>query len=486
MKLRIAGWREELDAALAASKFEDALGVVAARQQQIEQDTPKQGLSPWFDVRGVTGVLLDILARAGDQAESLCTTLLTQHQQMRAGSVAVAQWRVQQGEPTKAIPLFESALAARVDDLFVQELLADAHLLASGGTSRGGQAPPEHWQGRYCYVPFQHFEPIDNGTVFTCCPTHVPFGIGNIYQQPVEQIWNSPSIQAIRASILDGSYRYCSKMHCDRLLGGTLPRVEDVKHLPTTTVVPRLPREVVLNHDRSCNLTCPSCRTKTIMADGAEREKLDRVRPEIVRIVNAADRVIITNAGDPFASKHYRSLLQEIRPAHAGKSADNQWLRLYTHAQLFTPQEWDKLQHLHDCAITVDISIDAATADTYHVLRRGGSFEKLVTNLEFISGLRKEKRIKRLCINMTVQKRNLYEMVDFAKWGLSLGCDSIYFLRVRNWGTFATEEFLDLDVCAPTHPLFDDYSTIVRNEVFANRRVSLGTLPRPAAAVPAA
>jgi hypothetical protein len=430
----------------------------------------------------VTSVLLEVLTRAGDQAEALCTTLLTRHPDMRAGTVAVAQWWAQQGAPAKAIPLFERALAARVDDQFVQDLLADAHLLASGGTSRGGQAPPENWQGRFCYVPFQHFEPIDNGAVFTCCPTHVPYVIGNIYEQPVDDIWNSPTIQAIRASVLDGSYRYCSKMHCDRLLGGTLPRNEDVKDRPTSTVVEGLPKELVLNHDRSCNLSCPSCRTKTIMADGADRERLDRVRPDIVRMANAADRVIITNAGDPFASKHYRSLLQEIRPAHAGRSADNQWLRLYTNGQLFTPQEWEKLAHLHTCSITVDISIDAATADTYHVLRRGGSFEKLVANLAFISELKRTKKIRRLCINMTVQKRNLFEMTDFAKWGLSLGCDSVYFLRVRNWGTFTTEEFLDLDVCAPTHPLFADYCAIVKDEVFANRRVSLGTLPRQSAA----
>jgi hypothetical protein len=80
---------------------------------------------------------------------------------------------------------------------------------------------------------------------------------------------------------------------------------------------------------------------------------------------------------------------------------------------------------------------------------------------------------------MTVQKRNLFEMTEFAKWGISLGCDLVYFLRIRNWGTFTTTEFMDLDVCAPTHPLFHHYCDIIKNQVFADERISLATLPRP-------
>jgi MoaA/NifB/PqqE/SkfB family radical SAM enzyme len=346
-------------------------------------------------------------------------------------------------------------------------------MAASGGKSSGGQAPDENWKGRFCHVPFEHFEPIDNGEVFICCPTHVPYSIGNIYKQSADEIWNSSEVQEIRASILDGSFRYCSKMHCDRLLGGTLPRREAVKALPQSTHVANLPKEVVLNHDRSCNLSCPSCRTEVIASGSKDREILDRVKPDIVRLANAAEHLVITNAGDPFASKHYRSVLQDIRPA------SSQWLKLYTNAQLFTQQEWDKLQHLHETNIFVDISIDASTAETYQVLRRGGSFERLVKNLELVSSLRRENKIKRFTINMTVQRRNLLEMADFAKWGIAMGCDLVYFLRIRNWGTFKPEEFLDLDVCAPSHPLFDAYCETVGDEVFKDPRVSLATLPRP-------
>ncbi|CAO3363217.1 SPASM domain-containing protein [Azospirillum melinis] len=459
-------------ALLYAGRYADLFSLIVSEAALIEAEEYTEGLRPWFDIRGVTAFLNRVLDKAGERRGQLHRDLLASHPNFRPGLVAAAIHAMEIGDHATAIPLLERAMAPRPDDLFVQDLLAEAHLAITNGASRGGQAHPENWQGRHCHAPFEHFEPIDNGAVFVCCPTHVPFSIGNIYEQSIEEIWNSPTAQAIRGSILDGSFRYCSKFHCDRLLNGTLPKAAAAKPQRHVTKVELPPNEVVLNHDRSCNLACPSCRTEMIVADERDRERLDTVRADLVSIVEGAERVVITNSGDPFASKHYRGILQDIRPR-----AD-QWLKLYTNAQLFTPREWERLNHLHAINVWVDVSIDAAQPETYEVVRRGGSFERLENNLAYLADLRRCNAIKRLWINMTVQSCNFREMVSFVDWGLRLSVDRVYFLRLRNWGTFEVSDYLDRDVCAPTHTEHAEFLHVLKHPKLCLPQVDLGTLPR--------
>src|SRR5260370_25652089 len=60
------------------------------------------------------------------------------------------------------------------------------------------------------------------GNVYVCCPAWLPLVMGNAREQPAEKIWNSMAAQEVRKSIHDGSYRYCSKVHCNWISGRSL------------------------------------------------------------------------------------------------------------------------------------------------------------------------------------------------------------------------------------------------------------------------
>jgi molybdenum cofactor biosynthesis enzyme MoaA len=101
----------------------------------------------------------------------------------------------------------------------------------------------------------------------------------------------------------------------------------------------------------------------------------------------------------------------------------------------------------------VEISIDAATKETYEVIRRGGTWETLLLNLEFISTL----GLHDIRTSFVVQDTNYLEMNDF----YNLMTDifnrkaNIYFSKITNWGTYTEEEFKIKQIWNELHPEFN-------------------------------
>ena len=104
-------------------------------------------------------------------------------------------------------------------------------------------------------------------------------------------------------------------------------------------------------------------------------------------------------SGDPFASHHFRAFLKRINR----KEFPNLKVSLYTNGQLFTEKSWEELE-LSGKVSYVNISIDAARAETYKIVRYPGDFERLLKNLEFIKQLRQSGEIKSLRFYFVVQQ----------------------------------------------------------------------------------
>ncbi|MDH3236751.1 MAG: SPASM domain-containing protein, partial [Alphaproteobacteria bacterium] len=125
---------------------------------------------------------------------------------------------------------------------------------------------------RFCARPFESLEMQENGSIYLCCPVWLPTRAGNLVSGNAREIWNSERARAARAAILDGSFAYCNKEMCPEIQAGTLPTIEEARKDPRhreiidekKTVIDGIPRFINFSHDRSCNLTCPSCRTQRI------------------------------------------------------------------------------------------------------------------------------------------------------------------------------------------------------------------------------
>ncbi|WP_016746600.1 radical SAM protein [Rhizorhabdus wittichii] len=315
---------------------------------------------------------------------------------------------------------------------------------------------------RFCETPFEVLDVLD-GKSHLCCASWLPESVGDLAGQPWQEVWNSDSAQSIRASILDGSFRFCNKTACPKIVDDRLPtkarlasesdRWRDVID-NFRTRLPEGPKRVNLAYDQTCNLSCPSCRTGKVAADSATRARFDRLQEEqILPLLRQVKLVLVTGSGDPFASKNFRTLLERLGPDDYPELR----FQLMTNGMLLTPREWERFPALHGRTAYLRISLDAATGPTHELLRRGARWPVMERNLAFAGELRAQGMVERLEFSFTVQVDNYREMGDAVDLAHRHGADSVAFTRMTNWGTFSAEDYATKAVFMPSHPLHGDF-----------------------------
>lgn len=171
-------------------------------------------------------------------------------------------------------------------------------------------------------------------------------------------------------------------------------------------------------------------------------------------------RVVISCMGEPLASKLYIGFLQNYDPV----SFPEMRIQIVTNGLLLTPEMWNALSSCHSAIVNVCISVDAATGKTYQ-MNRGGDFNALMKNLEFIASLRKEQAIKEFVMDFVVQTNNYTEMTSFVELGRKYGCDWVAFKHIENWGTFTEREFREIAVHEISHPEHRKFLSVLTDPV---------------------
>lgn len=414
------------------------------------------------DIRGAVRLLQEALRSAGSVANRLLLLqrLAERAPHHRAILVTGAELLEQLGNHAGAAAAAREALAVFYDDVYTQNLFVRCT----------GEENPfvTHGAALYCRRPFENFEIYDDGSVFLCNCTWMPLPIGNVFKQTPAEIWQSPAAQAARASILDGSFRYCSPMTCPFRLAlparDANPAEFDRLREVGVNGYPA-PLEINLSYDRSCNLSCPSCRTGPFMADGAHRLRLDELRDSVVLpLLRNARGVYVSGSGDPLASPHTRSVLQRLC---APEFKDLQ-ITLVTNGQLVTPEVWAQFEALHPRLRDVQVSVDGACKATYERLRRGASWERVEQAMEHLSRARRSGVITRLTVNMVVQETNFREMRPLLERCAAWHVDGVQFFRLRQWGHLQPEAFCAADVVNPLHPAHGELLRELSHPKFAS------------------
>jgi len=330
---------------------------------------------------------------------------------------------------------------------------------------------------KFCDSPFSNMTIWPDGEVFVCCAAWTnKYSLGNAFTQSFDQIWNSPAAQALRQSIHDGSFKYCVASRCGRLAEGDLTAdamfEKNAGLIESRQVVMDAgPAKMTLNYDPSCNLSCRSCRTELIYAPASEVERLIAFQETVLssEFFKNVRRIRATGTGDVFASKVYAHLLDNIS---VEKYPDIR-LELRTNGILLTPKKWDELSNVHYAIDQIIISVDAASKDTYEIVR-GKGYEKLMNNLEFLSEV-KQKSGFQLELWFVMQAANYREIPAFARLGKRLGVDRVLFTRLRNWGTF--ENFPMENVFNPRHPNHGEFLNILKDPVLSDPVVQIRHTP---------
>jgi len=328
----------------------------------------------------------------------------------------------------------------------------------------------------FCGNPFTTLETTHQGLAYVCCPIWLPTPIGRLDSDPNE-LWTGATAQKLRESIVDGSFRYCSRVHCPAITNRTLIERDSkeaqalIKAFAGPEEAPA-PKRIVLSHDKSCNLSCPSCRATMVVADKKRQEKLDSlIERVIVPLLRGAESTTITGSGDAFGSNHFRNLIKRITNAHAKETDEFPHLKinLQTNGQLWDRRAWKELG-LAGRVDYAQISIDAARPDTYAFVRRGGTFERLLKNLEFVRELRRSGEINFLEFSMVVQSRNFREIPEFIDLGAEYAADCVSFQMIRKRDIFSGDEHKEAFIGSPDHPDYEEFVALLRRkELFVPR-----------------
>ena len=296
-----------------------------------------------------------------------------------------------------------------------------------------------------------------NGDVRMCgCGAWMPTTIGNLFQTSLQDLLQSALAQDIRQSVINGSYEYCNEKTCGIINNNQLNTIDTVP----VNVIPLLedskkfilPYEIVIAGDLTCNLSCPSCRTHVIKTSPGQFEKQQQLGKILSQNIftTPTDQTInltLSTSGELFASAMLLNFVSSID----FDQFPNVTLKVQTNG-LLCERNWHKLGSAQHRIKHLTITFDAARAETYKVLRRGGTWEDLVAAMQFLSD-KKSNTGMTFNTRMVIQQQNYQEMLEFYNFSLEYGADRVEFVRLTNWGTYGAG-FLTQDVLDRNHPEF--------------------------------
>ena len=369
---------------------------------------------------------------------------------------------------------------------------------------------------RFCNWPFEFAWIRGGGRVSICCRMrNGGYTDGNLNEIGFEDAINTDTAQAMRRSILDGTYEYCSP-DCPKLFGehnmSKNTKYQQILENRSLTVTET--RHIVLGYDRSCSLACPSCRKGVFLPVGEELVRLKKYHEMVLEKIPAPEEMNVSGSGDAIGSVTARMFLRNFG---SYPKFGNTRLTLATNATLLTPKAWASIEESHHNIGVISVSIDGVREETYRKIRTG-SFQRLKENMSFLCSQRRHytttsKIVKfftkirdqreqattnravarigwrpcrpfRLEVNFIVQKGNYTEMGEMVDLCHHWQVDRLHFIPIRFWssGAYTKEEMAEQQVFGSTHRLLGKFLECLKDprldDAIVDLQGRLGTLKR--------
>lgn len=310
-----------------------------------------------------------------------------------------------------------------------------------------------------CIQPFYNLEIHPYGN-YVCCPDWINHNkVGN-FSDNLGELWDNHEIKEFKKSVTDGTFSKCNCEKCPflnnlvskgKLLPGPIQKRDIgekmIKNYPNT------PSLINFCFDRSCNLKCPSCRKDFIIASTEEQIVINKKIKEIEDCFGKEVKTLrLSGSADPFASASFRKYLQTFDTSKYPNLND---IFIHTNANLWTKKMWDTMPNIHKFVKYCEISIDAATKETYETKTRlGGDWNILHENLKYIESL---EHLTHITLSFVVQQCNYKEMYLFYKHFSEVITNKpilFQFLKINDWGSLGIDGFNTAKVWDETHKEF--------------------------------
>lgn len=341
-----------------------------------------------------------------------------------------------------------------------------------------------------CTVPFKHIEIHARGNVSACCYTWLPTWVGNVLTDSAQDIIDNIDRKSIQDGMRCGNFINCNDQcpQLNSLLTGNKDYWDLVPVTKLDHVLKETPMRVGFSYDVSCNLQCPSCRNNLIVwrpddindVNGQRIKLIHENVKKLIEILLTQHSIVsldITGSGDAFASPLYWDYLLELANNIV---PDNLRLTLKTNGVMMTEENMLAIKALWPIITYIEVSVDAATEETYKIVRKNGNFKRLKNNLEFLDQLVADKNFPELVswqTNFIVQRDNFKELKDFVEWQLSYKSKpKIWTNLLAQWHHMNDIQFNQMAVWKEGHPDRQLLVEMLKDPVFKSTQLKLGNM----------
>lgn len=325
-----------------------------------------------------------------------------------------------------------------------------------------------------CSIPFEYLMFFAEGEVFPCCSTFVNnYKLGNIFEDDFEQIWNGDKAKEFRQSIIDGNFKFCDLSKCLFLSGLQSSSKFNFDYSIIKGNTATLPKHVEFNIDKTCNVKCIMCRDEHIVLSDEIKNYNEIVDSKLIPLLENAETLYLNGSGEIFVSNLCKSIIKK-----ATEKYPNLKFKLISNGILATEENIRELGLLGRIK-SFEISIHAATKETYDKIVKNGNFEKVMENLKNLVKLQDKGLIEFIQITFVVSSYNYKEMIDFQNLANKLNVQA-NFWEYRKWGAASLDKrYEDVAVFEPYHPEHDQFLEIVKNEIFSSSNCNIHNKLRP-------
>ena len=338
-------------------------------------------------------------------------------------------------------------------------------------------------QGLVCIHPFTSMSLYFDGKAWNCLvPTFLKYSVGNIKQNSIAELWNNDTARWIRRKMYAGEWRDICNPTChiimENLRKGKIIKyaeLENYKKIKGMELLsesmellsPELIKEIrakkdylesppvcfQLDNSSICNLHCIMCDLKQDIKreDPAMQKKLEK---ELEDYLPTAKVIFLTGRGEPFARPDTKNLLINYQGSAKFHLTTN---------GLLLPKYWQQIKHQNFSIL--NISVDAATKETYEKIRIGGTWKDLLKTLNLVKQNR--DKFEAIIINMTVMRSNYKEIPQFIGLAESYGFTCLF--QPVGYGKHGGENIFELKDTAA----INEIKTIVIKENSKKRTICI-------------
>lgn len=198
------------------------------------------------------------------------------------------------------------------------------------------------------------------------------------------------------------------------------------------------PLRHVVHTTTRCNLRCLTCFQSTFQ-DAVHHDLADAPFHAMLPAIRVAEQVMVAGTGEPLLSRSAPYLIEQYKQAGV-------YVELITNGTTLS-----RTSRLLSSVDVVLLSFDGGTKKSYDTVRRGGNFTKLVARM---AELAPEER-RKICLNVVVNKQNVYSTHDCLKLAAQLKLGQAHFQEMTAYLPWHDRMSID---DADRHWFFDNFA----------------------------